>query len=179
MRHQAHRAALGARTGILPGCVPDALPGRPRAITRLLPCVLLLAATLAGAAPAADVYRWRDADGKVVFGDRPPADSAERLHVPSKAPAADHARRDFERARALSDGFAAEREARAEARAAARREAAERERACVAARAEQRRREHANHLYYQSPDGTKRVVEGAEYEAAIGAARAAVARACG
>lgn len=36
----------------------------------------LFGAALAPAAPAADVYKWTDTDGRTHFGDRPPEDAA-------------------------------------------------------------------------------------------------------
>jgi glutaredoxin len=45
---------------------------------------LLLFAVICSSAGAADVYKWIDADGRVQFGDRPPAESsAEQLRIRS------------------------------------------------------------------------------------------------
>jgi hypothetical protein len=64
----------------------------------LLPLLLLAAASIA----SADIYRWTDAEGNVVFGDRPPEDvEAERIQVrpPMTTPAMPEAQDVLERAR--------------------------------------------------------------------------------
>lgn len=55
---------------------------------------LLIALLIAGPAALADIYKWKDADGKTHVADRPPADQkAERLQIrafdaPAPAPSA-------------------------------------------------------------------------------------------
>ncbi|WP_341675467.1 DUF4124 domain-containing protein [Niveibacterium sp. SC-1] len=40
--------------------------------TRLIVSLCLLAGALGVQAAGSDVYKWRDADGKIIYGDRPP-----------------------------------------------------------------------------------------------------------
>ena len=78
----------------------------------------------------------------------------------------------------MLEAFTAERKEREDARHARREEAEERKRKCSAAQAEQQRRETSGHLYYKDENGNKRILEGAEYDAAIKEAQDAVKHWC-
>ena len=123
---------------------------------RVLLAMGLAGGVLAGPA-AAEVYRWVDEQGKVHFGDRPPATApaeALDLDVPPAVDGPDRGR--MERQRRFLD--VTEEERRREA--AARREAqAERERRaenCRRARDNLARVRRARYLY-QGTDGERRV----------------------
>lgn len=83
---------------------------------RLLALALLLSCTTAA---AADIYRWTDAQGRTHYGDRPPAEGAEKIVEPP--PPSDLSP---EEANAKLDAIRAQREAAAEERAKAKEEQA-------------------------------------------------------
>ena len=136
--------------------------------------ILLLGANTA----IGEVYKWVDEDGKVHFGGRPQSKDAEAIDVKPAAPANTDARQRHERTQRVLEAFTAERKERENAQQAAKEEARERKRKCAAARAEQKRRESSAFLFYKDDDGNRRVIEGAEYDAAIKKARDAVAHWC-
>lgn len=129
-------------------------------------------------AVAGDVYKWVDENGKVHFGDKPQANDAEIIEIKPSAPPTAGARQRHERTQRVLEAMTAEREEREHASQAAREEATQRKRKCGLARAELNRRQTSSHLFYRDADGNKRVIEGAEYEAAIQEARNAVSEWC-
>ena len=142
--------------------------------------LLLLALNLlAGSTVAAEVYKWKDADGHLHFGDRPPTAEAdaESVTIRSGAPAAANGNSQ-ERLRQVLDGFTKEREAREASQAAAEDAQEQREQACTRAKARQYSAEHSNFLFVYTPTGERRVLEGAEYNNVIAKARQAVADSC-
>ena len=136
--------------------------------------VLLIGANTA----TGEVYKWVDEDGNVHFGDRPQADDAQVIDPKPAPPASTGARQRYERTQRVLEAFTAERKEREDARHARREEAEERKRKCSVAQAEQQRRETSAHLYYRDDAGNKRIIEGAEYDAAIKDARDAVTHWC-
>ncbi|MCZ6771596.1 MAG: DUF4124 domain-containing protein [Proteobacteria bacterium] len=127
---------------------------------------------------AGDVYKWVDENGKVHFGDKPQAEDAQVIEVKPSAPPAAGARQRHERTQRVLEAMTAEREEREHASQAAREEATRRKRKCGLARAELNRRQTSAHLFYRDEEGNKRVIEGAEYDAAIQEARNAVTEWC-
>ena len=127
---------------------------------------------------AGDVYKWVDENGKVHFGDKPQAEDAQVIEVKPSAPPAAGARQRHERTQRVLEAMTAEREEREHASQAAREETTRRQRKCGLARAELNRRQTSAHLFYRDEDGNKRVIEGAEYDAAIQEARNAVTEWC-
>lgn len=139
--------------------------------------LLVIACGTAPCGEAAEVFKWTDADGKVHFGDRPPAQGASSVTVRT-APAVPGAADRHERTRALLDSY--EREADAAAKSARARDEQEmrREKACKAAAYERRRLEHAGRIYTWEDNGERRFLEGHEYDDAIAHAREDADRAC-
>lgn len=82
-------------------------------LVKLLPLSLLLA----GVAHA-DIYRWTDAQGRVHYGDQPPASGAQKIEEPPPSPLSP------DEANAQLDAIRAKREAAAEDAAKARDEKA-------------------------------------------------------
>ena len=130
-----------------------------------------------GAAQATEVFKWKDADGHLHFGDRRPEGAAESVTIRSGPPAAANGTGQ-ENLRQVLDGYTKDREAREASREAAQIEADRREQRCVRAKARQHSAEHANFLYDYTPSGERRVLDGAEYNQAIEKARQAVADSC-
>ena len=141
--------------------------------------LLIALQLLAGSAAAAEVYKWKDAEGHLHFGDRPPgaATNAESVTIRSGAPAAANGNSQ-DRLRQVLDGFTKEREAREASQAAAQHAQEQREQACTRAKARQYSAEHSNFLFVYTPTGERRVLEGAEYNSVIDKARQAVADSC-
>lgn len=129
------------------------------------------------AAPAAEVFKWKDADGHIHFGDRPSDTPAESVTIRSAAPAAANGNNQ-ERLRQVLDGYTKEREAREASRATKKQDAEKREQLCVGAKARQHSVENANFLYDYTTKGERRVLEGAEYKHVIEKAHQAVADSC-
>lgn len=126
MAYNAERWKFGA-----PG--PRFGTGWP-ALASLMVALFLATAPLGGA--QAKVYKWTDANGKVHYGERPPAGAeAESLRIKSKDNAADAApasageRR--ARQRKLLKAFEADRKEREADKAKARKQDAKREQACA------------------------------------------------
>lgn len=126
---------------------------------------------------AAEVFKWKDADGHVHFGDRPPDSAAESVTIRSGAAAGANGSGQ-ERLRQVLEGYTKEREAREASRTAALQEEARREQICARAKARQLSAERANFLFEYTPTGERRVLEGAEYKNVIDKARQAVADSC-
>jgi len=120
-----------------------------------LPVMLVL--TMASAFAIADVYKWIDADGKVHYGDRPPAAGTDvhTMTLPAAPPGdADRGQRRLTQQRLL-EAFDAERAALAQAAAesaAAKQEALQR---CQKASRELARIERANIVYTTDNSGER------------------------
>ena len=165
-----HPAPDGAPPGARSACrprVPQLTPG-------------LLALLLLGAPPlsATQVYKWTDAEGHVHFGDRPDATApAESMTIrTSPGDAAKGGNQD--QLHQLLDDYARDRQQQDATRAAEERAREVRERRCGAARRQLQAAENANFLYDYTPAGERRVLDGAEYDAAIANARKSAAEAC-
>lgn len=136
--------------------------------THLLPLVLLL---LAGVARA-DIYRWTDAEGRVHYGDRPPASGAEKIvEPPPPSPLSpDEVNAQLEAIRAKRQAAAEEAARAREEKAKAEAERKQRAQECAAAqrqldamRSAQRIRDADGHWY----TGDERIQKERELEAAI------------
>jgi len=120
-----------------------------------LPLILVLA--MASAFAMADVYKWVDGNGKVHYGDRPPAAGTDThtMTLPAAPPRdADRGQRSLKQQRLL-DAFDAERAAQDQAAAesaAARQEALQR---CEKASRELARLERANIVYTTNNSGER------------------------
>ena len=122
--------------------------------TRLSAILVLI---LASATAPAEVYKWLDADGKVHYGDRPPAtgtDSQSLTLPPAPTRDADDERRSLLRSRLL-EAIDAERTEKVQAEreaAAARQKQAQ---MCARARSDLARFERANIIYTNDPSGAR------------------------
>ena len=139
--------------------------------------LLVVACGLGPCGEAAEVFKWTDADGKVHFGDRPPAQGASSVNVRT-APGIAGAAERHGRTRALLESYEREAEAAAKTARAQDEQDARRERACKAAAYERQRLEHAGRIYTWDDNGERRFLEGAEYNDAIARAREDAERAC-
>jgi hypothetical protein len=126
---------------------------------------------------AAEVFKWKDADGHVHYGDHRPDGQGESVTIRSGPPAAANSDNQ-ERLRKVLEGYTKEREAREASRASAKVDAEKREQVCIRAKARQHSVENANFLYDYTASGERRVLEGSEYKHAIERARQAVADSC-
>ncbi|MBI1733449.1 MAG: DUF4124 domain-containing protein [Gammaproteobacteria bacterium] len=118
--------------------------------------LLVAAGTINCATPisalADEIYRWVDAQGRVHFGDKPPAEGAERVEV-KPAPTDDpELKRRQERGERLSEIMAEERKARDEEKQEALLAAAERRAKCNSSRARLERAINAAFIYRDTPD---------------------------
>jgi len=148
------------------------LHGRPFA-ARLAAALTLF---LAAAAPATEVYRWTDADGKVHFGDQPPASGADSISVRAAGSSVDPSRQ--ERTRRLLQEFETERAERKASAAEQARADAERATACEDARNRHFEYQHSGYLYLWDENGEKRVLSDAQHRKARAEARADVDKWC-
>lgn len=133
----------------------------------------------------ADVYRWEDENGRVHFGDRPPASetaeatTVETQNSPASSPASAPSASDREVTRQrLLDQYQKERDARKEA--AQRKREEEERRAFQCARARDQLRSYQTHpvLYELLPNGERRFLSDAERERTLAEAEQAVAHWC-
>lgn len=152
---------------------------------RSRPYGLALLLILAPATLQAQIYRWVDGDGRVHFGDRPPADAgAERLETgPAPDPAAVRARkRAMAEIRREADILASDR-GRRERKEAARAERERRMAAAVEAHCSALERElrvltAGGGVYYEHEDGTQAFISQADRDARIAELRAGLAADC-
>lgn len=150
---------------------------------RIPPATCVLGLLLAGAAmhAVAEVYRWVDAQGRVHYGDRAPADGGarelERLELPSGSVGPDpESAAGRERGRRLLEVWELERQERAGSAAAARRAAAQE---CERLQAYLRELATARLLYRRGANGRPEYFDAGErrrYEAEL---RERLARECG
>lgn len=130
-----------------------ALPAPASRSLRPYPALLLLL-LLPSVCVAAGIYKWRDADGNIHYGDRPPPESAaQSLDIDSapSQPAPDASRR-REKQRRLLDIYREDRRRREDQRTAAEQEKQERERNCKLARRRLEATRNASFLYEKTGD---------------------------
>jgi hypothetical protein len=112
------------------------------------------------------MYRWVDAEGKTHFGDRPPQQNAQSIHLPrSKNPQVSTDR--TQRTERLVEQFASERNQRATDRAKVLQAAESRKARCREAQNRARDALQAGYLYDYDEQGHKRVLSDVEHKAAI------------
>lgn len=147
----------------------------------MLRIIALLLLILALPAAAGEIYRWTDAEGRVHFGDRPPAGTGEALPLTSRptppAPAPDAGAR-RQRQEQLLRAFETERRERAEQAAAARAETARRERNCRSARERLEGVRSAAYLFRRDGSGERVILDDAERAAAEAETEALVTQWC-
>lgn len=136
----------------------------------------------------AAVYRWLDEQGRVQFGDRPPAHRQVKqieLKTPPSAPGkvstptpAQTLQQRREVQQKMLDAYRDEREQRQQQRQERAVEQARRKRACVEARDRLRLYQSSGALYELEADGSRRFLSAEQYEAALARARNVVAQRC-
>ncbi len=128
---------------------------------------------------SAGIYRWVDADGKVHFGDRPPAaETTEEMNIPqTPASPGTSSDRATDRRRLLQQ-IQEERENRRETARNKADEKKERERRCVLAKDRLRIYSESSSLYDLTQDGERRVLSFDERERVTRKAEQAVKRWC-
>lgn len=133
----------------------------------------------AGWVHAAGVYKWTDEQGRVHYGERPPsAEQAEQVEIenrPSPRQYSDAERRESQRR--LLQSFEQERLEREAAAQESAEKKAERQRKCHIAR-DRLKTYRRSRLYDLDAQGRRRVLNDAEYQAAIAETEAAVRRFC-
>jgi len=137
----------------------------------------------ASLAAASGVYKWVDEQGRVHYGEKPPARVQAQEMQLKTAPVDDMPIEDNEAARAdqaqrLLRAYDEERALKKEQQQKSREEQARRERNCALARDRVRRYETAGSLYNLDKDGSRRTLSDADRAAAERRAREDVARWC-
>jgi hypothetical protein len=129
----------------------------------------------------AEFYRWTDEAGRVHYGERPPAEGAERIAIesPSTAtdPPPDEAARRARRERLL-ESFEYERSRKAEAAAEAERREQRRRRDCDRAKQAWARLNYPGPIYLTDEEGTRRYLDEAGRVAEKARLRPAYRQAC-
>lgn len=126
---------------------------------RILLSILCLSGTLAHA----EIYRWTDDQGRVHFGERPPA-GAERVDVRPQVVERDPATR--EREQRSERFFQARREEREQEQQRLAQSQAERDEQCRALRLQLQRLEHGGTFFRTDASGERHYYSDAEVEAA-------------
>jgi hypothetical protein len=143
--------------------------------------LLLLLLVWTTSASAAGVYKWVDEQGRVHYGERPPARAqAQEIEVrqaPPPLPAEDEAARRDNQQRLLR-AFEEEREQKKAQKQKSQEEEAKRERQCAVARDRVRRYETVARVYDLDNQGNRRILSDEERAATEAQARQEVARWC-
>lgn len=142
----------------------------------LLTAFFTLAASLTANHAGADVYKYTDEQGNVLYTDKPRTLPAERLNVQSQKTdiVAVQARQDAEQKR-MQDAANARQQTTAQqssSQAAARLTAEDKAQRCTEARARYDTYMNSQKLYEQQPDGERRYLTSEELDAARASAKA-------
>jgi len=151
--------------------------GRPH----LLQLILLLVVLMVTASASAGIYRWVDEDGKVHFGERPPADASnsDEVVIRNQAPVPEPANADRKQQRErYLEQRQREKNERKEKAAKKRREKKQREKRCVYARNKLAEYQEHGVLYERLPNNERRYLSKQEREQEIAKARQEVGRWC-
>lgn len=145
--------------------------------------VFLLLLGWVSLAPASGVYKWVDEQGRVHYGEKPPARVQAQEMQLKTAPVDDTPIEDDDAARSdqaqrLLRAYDEERALKKEQQQKSREEQAKRERNCALARDRVRRYETAGGLYNLDKDGSRRTLSDAERAASERRAQEDVARWC-
>ena len=117
------------------------------------PLLLALLPLFYGPPASAEIYKWTDEDGNVVYGDRPATkQEAGRVKLPGAPKAADGNRQRLQRQQKLLEVMQAERAEKAARRQQEKADLAERKRQCAALKKELNQIENASFLYEKSAD---------------------------
>lgn len=142
----------------------------------------LTASALAAGQAGADVYKYRDSNGNVLYTDKPSTLPAERLDVPSQRTdiVAVQARQEAEQKRMQEADRARERTSaqRAGQQDAAQLTAQDKAERCTKARERYDTYMNSQKLYEQQPDGERRYLSSEELDAARASAKASMEVMC-
>jgi hypothetical protein len=143
-----------------------------------LTILALAASTLLATQAPADVYKYRDDKGNVLYTDKPTTLPAERVNVQSQRTdvVAVQERQDAEQRRMQAAEQARERAAaqRADDRQAAQLSATDKAERCKKARERYDNYMNSQRLYEQQPDGERRYLSSEELDAARASAKASM-----
>ena len=115
--------------------------------------LLALCPLFYGPPASAEIYKWTDEDGNVVYGDRPAAkQEAGRVKLPDAPKTADGDRQRLQKQQKLLEVMQAERAEKAARRQKAKADRAERQRQCAKLKKELNQIENASFLYEKSAD---------------------------
>lgn len=143
------------------------------------PLLIIFASCLFATAPTmAEVYKWKDSTGKVIYSDRPDSREAERVDVKSK-------RTDYQRLAAQRQQKLAEEQVQAQEQEKAAEQAkldadnqARREENCRRAEQALASLKNAQRLYLPTADGQRRYLSDREVAERVGKAEADVREWC-
>ncbi len=130
---------------------------------------------------ATEVYQWRDPDGRIQFGDKPPSVGAKPVeikHAPAPSIPIETAAARQERTERLLNEYATERSEREAERADEKAALTERQRVCAEARDRFYDVEDAGYLYLRDAAGGKKILPDVALRREQDRARAEVKRAC-
>ena len=115
--------------------------------------LLALCPLFYGPPASAEIYKWTDEDGNVVYGDRPAAKKeAGQVKLPGAPKAADDNRQRLQRQQKLLEVMQAERAEKAARQQKAKADLAGRQRQCAALKKELKQIENAPFIYEESAD---------------------------
>ena len=149
-------------------------------MSRTLTACLLTVVALAAAPVGADVYKFKDEHGNVLYTDKPPTLPAERLNVQSqKTDVVAVQARQQEEMKRLQEASDAQQQQQAPNQQAAAQQtpqqaAQDKADRCAQARARYENYANSQKLYEQQPNGERRYLESAEIEAARASAKASM-----
>jgi len=158
------------------------MPRAPLSLTGTLIATLAATCALLSGIASADVYKYRDEHGNVLYTDKPRTLPAERLDMHSQKTdlVAVQARQDAEmqRMQAQDEARRQSQTERSEERAAAQLSAADKADRCAKARQRYDTYINARKLYEELPDGERRYLTSQELDAARAAAKASMDTMC-
>lgn len=150
--------------------------------TALLASLTLAAYVIGAPAAIADVYRFTDDQGNVLYTDKPRTLPAERLDVKTRKTdviaAQERQAQELERMQAAADARQKTAAERADARQAAELSAKDKAERCAKARERYDSYMNSQRLYETLPDGERRYLSDTEIDAARASARASMETLC-
>lgn len=124
---------------------------RPRGF--IPPLILALCPLLYAQPVGAEIYKWTDEDGNIVYGDRPAAkQEAGRVKLPGPPKAAADNRQRLQRQQKLLEVMQAERADKTARRQKAKTDLAERKRQCAELKKELNKITNARYIYEETAD---------------------------
>ena len=146
----------------------------------LLRALLAFSLLLVAGTSAAQAYKWRDADGKLHFSDKPPAGAnAEKMEIKPATPEDPEAVKQAQAAKSLREQAAfAEKQAKHKADQTAQRDQEANDRRCRSAQRDLDTFNRQTPVYHVGKDGQRVYMEDKDRPAAIQRAQSLVSRYC-